>query len=129
MRAQVTLQPGQKGTKGLIERYGEQLIFVRYRYDAARSRRLKTVELVIEEVPWRPLPATQGKSALVGVRVELKEVELQRRVKHAGGKWDAQRKLWEMRRTDALKLGLKDRIADVEASISRNPEVSTNRSR
>ena len=54
MRTQVTLQPGQKGTKKLYDRYGDQLVCVRYRYDAARQRRLKTVELIVEEVPWRP---------------------------------------------------------------------------
>jgi hypothetical protein len=75
MRAQVTLQPGQKGTKGLTEQYGEQLIFVRYRYDAARRRRLKTVELIVEDIPWSPLPAALRRAAIVGVRVGLKEVE------------------------------------------------------
>jgi hypothetical protein len=54
MRTQVTLQPGQKGTKKLLAQYGEQLVCVRYRYDATRQRRLKTVELVVEETPWRP---------------------------------------------------------------------------
>jgi hypothetical protein len=29
---------------------GDLLIWVRYRYDAARQRRLKTVELIVEEV-------------------------------------------------------------------------------
>ena len=44
MRAQVTLQPGQKGTKKLLAQYGDQLVCVRYRDDSARRRRLKTVE-------------------------------------------------------------------------------------
>ena len=120
MRAQVTLQPGQKGTKALIERYGKQLIFVRYRYDADLCRRLKTVELVIEEKPWLPSPMKPEKSSLVGVQVGLREVELQRQIKRAGGKWNAQRKLWEMRRSEALRLGLKDRITASEVSINRN---------
>jgi hypothetical protein len=34
MRTQVTLQPDQKGTKKLLAQYGEQLVCVRYRYDA-----------------------------------------------------------------------------------------------
>jgi len=41
------------GTKRLVARYGERLVRVRYLYDEARNRRLKTVELVIEETPWR----------------------------------------------------------------------------
>jgi hypothetical protein len=54
MHTQVTLQHGQKGTKQLLAQYGEQLVCIRYRYDATRQRRLKTVELVVEETPWRP---------------------------------------------------------------------------
>jgi hypothetical protein len=127
MRAQVTRQPGQRGTKKLIEQYGEQLVYVRYRYDAARQRRLKTVELIIEGVPWSPPPAPLRKTALVGVRVGFREVELQRRVKQAGGKWNPAKRLWEMRRGQVLKLGLQDRIEVAEGSISSNPHVTTNR--
>jgi len=39
-----------------VEKYGERLIRVRYVYDAEGRRRLKTVELVIEAVPWIPNP-------------------------------------------------------------------------
>jgi hypothetical protein len=107
MRAQVTRQPGQRGTKKLIEQYGEQLVYVRYRYDEARQRRLKTVEL----------------------SVGLREVELQRRVRQAGGKWNPARRLWEVKRGQALKLGLQDRIEVAEGSISSNPKVAANRTR
>jgi len=43
------LKPGQKGTKQYVEKYGDALVGVRYRYDKARGLLLKTVELVIEE--------------------------------------------------------------------------------
>ena len=52
METRLTLRPGMPGTKRLVARYGERLICVRYLYDEARNRRLKTVELVIEEAPW-----------------------------------------------------------------------------
>jgi hypothetical protein len=42
--------------------------------------------------------------------VELAEVELQRRVKQAGGKWNPARKLWKLCYEQALKLKLKSRI-------------------
>jgi hypothetical protein len=48
------LRPGQPGTLKLVERYGERLIRVRYVYDPGTGRRLKTVELVVESVPWTP---------------------------------------------------------------------------
>lgn len=126
MRTQVTRRPGMKGTKKLVEQYGEQLVCLRYHYDKTRQRRLKTVELIIEDGPWRPSPTPLRKTALVGVRVALPEVELQRRIKQVGGKWNPARRLWEMRRDQALKLGLKDRLVTLEDTISNNPEVTTN---
>jgi len=47
------LRPGQRGTK-LLREYGDRLVCVRYRYDEQNARRLKTVELVVEAVPWWP---------------------------------------------------------------------------
>ena len=54
METRLTLRPGQHGTRKLVERYGERLLRVRYLYDAASGRRLKTVELIVESVPWTP---------------------------------------------------------------------------
>ena len=85
MRTHVTLQPGQKGTKELLAQYGEQLVCVRYRYDATRQRRLKTVELVVEETPWRPAREASNGAMMVGVRIDFQEVALQCRVKSAAG--------------------------------------------
>jgi hypothetical protein len=120
VRAQVTLQPGQKGTKKLRDRYGDQLVCVRYRYDAACQRRLKTIELIVEEVPWRPERTTHREAKMVEVRVAVHEVALQRQVKLAGGRWNPARRVWELRRDQALQLGLKDRIEPTKVSISRN---------
>ena len=75
--------PGQRGAKRLLDQYGTKLICVRYRSDRQRQKRCKTVELIIEEVPWTPPPARIANETLVGVRVAFKEVELQRRVKQA----------------------------------------------
>ena len=49
MKTQTHLKPGQKGTKRLVERFGDALLCVRYRYDENRGVRLKTVEIVVEE--------------------------------------------------------------------------------
>jgi hypothetical protein len=54
METRVTLRPGEKGTKALVAEYGDRLICVRYRYDAAARLRYKTVELVVEQVAWEP---------------------------------------------------------------------------
>lgn len=46
------MKPGQLGTKQLLEKYGAQLVCVRYRYDAATSKRIKTVESIVAETEW-----------------------------------------------------------------------------
>ena len=54
MKTRLTLKPGQKGTGRLVNIYGDRLVRVRYRYDEERKRRLKTVELIVEETDWNP---------------------------------------------------------------------------
>ena len=49
MRTLLHLKPGQKGTKQLLAQYGDRLVCVRYRYDAQRKKRFKTVELSVAE--------------------------------------------------------------------------------
>jgi len=82
----VTWQPGRTGTKTLLERYGDQLLCVRYRDDEARQRRLTPVASIVEEAPWHPECAARNGAVIVGVRVGVQEVSLQRRVKLAGGR-------------------------------------------
>lgn len=81
------LGPDAPGAKRLAARYGEALVCVRYREDAATQRRYTTVELVVD---WRPLPPP------VMVRIDFEETELRLRVKAAGGLWDGKRKLWRV---------------------------------
>ncbi len=54
MAIRLTLQPGQAGTKKLVEEYGDRMVCARYRYDAEKCKRYKTVELIVEESPWAP---------------------------------------------------------------------------
>lgn len=111
MKTRLTLKPGQNGTKKLQVKYGGRLLAVRYRYDEARRVRLKTVELVEEELPWVPrLPTNADPNELVLVRVLYEEAELRVAVRHAGGRWDHKRKLWGMPLATAYALGLDQRI-------------------
>jgi hypothetical protein len=124
MRAGRTLAPGKKGTKKLLSQYGSQLVCVRYRYDAERCLRFTTVELIIAQAPWSPTPTRMAGTTLVGVRVSAKEVELQRQVKKAGGRWNLAARVWEMPYSRAMALGLKDRIQKRHVSNSRHPKMS-----
>lgn len=119
MQARRTLVPGQKGTKKFLDHYGEKLICVRYRYDEQQRKRVTTVELIVEESAWTPPALPVVEPVVVGLRVGINEVTVQRQIKQAGGKWNRQLQVWEILSDQAIALGLQDRI--------QNPEVSTNR--
>lgn len=108
-----TVLPGQKGSVALLREYGDRLVCVRYRYDKLRGRRLKTVELIVDEQPWVPgaiIPAERQ----VAVRVEYHEQELRERVKQAGGWWDSEKRAWRLGFGKVLDLGLERRLVDEE---------------
>ncbi|MBI3164238.1 MAG: hypothetical protein IPG44_10110 [Anaerolineales bacterium] len=99
-----TRKAGQKGTRQLQLQYGDALVCVRYRYDKARRRRMKTVELVVEEREWTPV------DALVLLKISWGEKALGIKVKRAGGEWLSDRKLWRLPYGKVLELGLGERV-------------------
>jgi hypothetical protein len=120
MEARVTLRPGAKGTKALTAEFGDRLICVRYRYDITGKRRLKTVEIIVDEGPWEPTPRQSNiepererPQEIVGVRVAFAEEALRRTVREAGGHWDRQMSLWLMSISTVRLLGLEERIIRV----------------
>lgn len=123
------LAPGQNGAKKLQAQYGDRLLCVRYRYDRQLRKRYKTVELIVEEADWTPPSEPVTAASVVGVRVEFKEAELQRRVKAVGGKWNPARKLWELRYDKAVALGLKSRVETPARAEAKNTKVSDTRNR
>lgn len=118
MRIRLHPKPGQKGTKQLLAQYGDRLICVRYRYDAHRQKRFKTVELVVAERDWDPSRPRFANDQIVALRVAFPEVEVRERVKQAGGRWNPDRQVWQMRYDHAVALGLDGRIVDEPASTS-----------
>ena len=119
MRTRLHLKPGQRGTKLLLAQYGDRLVCVRYRYDAQRRKRFKTVELIVAEHDWDPPAPGLADDAPVAVRVDFAELDLRQRVKQAGGKWNPDRKVWELRYADVVALTLEARIVDDRASDTR----------
>ncbi len=107
MHTRLTRKPGQKGTKKLVAQYGDKLVCVRYRYDPQKKKRYKTVELIVEEADWAP---TFKPGQVVLVKVAWGEAELGRRVRSAGGRWNAQQKAWELVYSQVVKLGLEKRV-------------------
>lgn len=94
MKARVKLRPGQKGTKRLVEQYGDTLVCVRYRYDATKRKCYKTAEIIVNESDWTPPPAKYADSALVPLKIGASETGLRNQVKAVGGRWDSNRKVW-----------------------------------
>ncbi|MFA6956708.1 MAG: hypothetical protein WC538_12630 [Thermoanaerobaculia bacterium] len=103
-----TMKPGDPGTRRQLARWGSDLLCVRYRYDEARHERMTTVEIVVD----RGVRAAQVEGdRFVGVRLRYEETELRQRVREAGGRWDARRKLWWLAWSSALRIGVADRVA------------------
>ena len=92
MKSYNHLKPGQKGTKRLVEQYGDALLCVRYRYDEKRGIRLKTIEIVVEERPCIPTRFKDGD--IVSVSVHFDELELREQLRMLRARWDSQAKLW-----------------------------------
>lgn len=120
MHVKATYRPGQKGTHKLVKQYGYQLVCVRYRYDYANHKRYKTIELIIDESDWTPLPPHPDEerpvqtethyTRQVGVRIGWNEKELQQQVKALGGIWSRQEHLWYANEYYIRLAGLDDRI-------------------
>jgi hypothetical protein len=72
MKTRVNLKPGQKGTKRLVEQYGDTLLCVRYRYDEKTNKQYKTVEIIVSESDWTPPPAKYPDGALVTLKIGIK---------------------------------------------------------
>jgi hypothetical protein len=116
-RVRLHLKPGQKGTKRLLEQYGDRLICVRYRYDPDRKSRFKTVELIVAERDWQPPRPRLAPDRIVGVQVAFAEHALRERVKRAGGVWNAKVRVWQLPHDRAVALGLAARIVGDPTSV------------
>ena len=115
-------KPGDPGTLKLMQRYGDRVVTVRYRYDPARRKRFKTVELIVEEEDWAPVshPEPDTKpvppqappryTPRVPVRIRYDEKDLQRAIKAIGGNWDPGKKLWYAPEEYIRRIGLVGRI-------------------
>jgi hypothetical protein len=88
------LKPGQKGTKAQVEKYGDALVCVRYRYDEASHTRIKTVELIVERKNLSPVLDRSGDDTLVPVQIAFRETALKEMAKKMGGRWDPEVRLW-----------------------------------
>lgn len=111
MKTQTHLKPGQKGTKSLVEKYGDALVCVRYRYDTARGMRLKTAEIIVDEKPCTPTSHRDGD--IVPLIVAYTEKGLRDRLRLLGAKWDVNEKVWLVAYGKIRGTELEERICPV----------------
>lgn len=106
MRTRLMLRPGQRGTRKLLRIHGDRLVCVRYRYDDRTGRRIKTVELIVDEAPWR---RRIDDTRIVGIRIGEGETMLRLRAKGVGATYDARRRMWVMPYGDARRIEVAER--------------------
>lgn len=114
METRLTLRPGERGTKKLLDRYGSRLLCVRYRYDEKQAMRYTTVELIVAQSPWVPRARSRKRprssDEMVLVRVTYDQTELRAKLKAIGAIWRPRHRLSELPWGAAQALGLEERI-------------------
>ena len=106
------LLPGQPGTKKWLNKFGDKLLCVRYRYEGEKGQKLKTVELIVEKSWWKPDQGRIPHNKIVDLQINYGEISLDKLVKAAGGKWNREKKLWKIAYREVMALGLTDRIVE-----------------
>ena len=110
MKTIKVIQPGEPGTKKLAQRYGNKLICVRYRHDPLNGRKLKTIELVIEEHECQANSEKIPMNKIMHIKIAFEETQLRNRVKGMGGRWNPNLKAWQLPYGIVLKMKLEERI-------------------
>ena len=112
MKTRKILKPGQPGTKKWMEKYGDRLFCVRYRYNEASHQKITTIELIVEKNHWKSNSKFIPRNKIMSLQVDYSERHMRRLIKEAGGRWNQQKKVWELPYGIVLDLGLKDRITE-----------------
>jgi hypothetical protein len=107
---QKKLAAGQPGTRKWQKLYGDRLVCVRYKYDLQNRRKIKTVELVVENEPWNLDINRKPANKIVAVKIAYWEVSLGKLIRAAGGRWNRQEKVWELPYREVVNLGLHSRL-------------------
>lgn len=77
-----------------MNKYGDALVCVRFRYDASTGKRLKTVELIIEQSEWVPPPSRFTDETIIPLRIDVTNLPIRNKAKAVGAKWSPEKQLW-----------------------------------
>jgi hypothetical protein len=72
----------------------------------------------VNEKAWAPRRSPRDER-IVAVRIAFAETVLRESAKRAGGRWNPDRKLWDLPYRQPVKAGLADRIVTDQASTDR----------
>lgn len=106
-----TVWPPAAGTKRWQQLYGDALLCVRHRRDAAGLRRVVTVELVVAEVAHRRGQSRIQDRARYPVKLSADERDLKAALKARRAWWDPESGCWYAYGRAIRELQLEDRIA------------------
>jgi len=120
MRTIKKLLPGMDGTKKLVDRYGDKLVCVRYRMDDRRNRKVKTVELIIDESSLSTNPSEIPLNKIMRLDVKDNEALLGRAIRSVGGRWNRTEHVWELPYKQVLAMGLEERIVNKTGKAFNN---------
>ena len=125
-----TIRPGQPGSARFMKHWGEQLVTVRYRRDAATGALFTTIEIIVDqrETPPDGVRLTHHHAArrntVVAVRIDYREHALRRHAKDNGARWSPQLRVWLMRYDTAVVLGLHRRVIEGLAERCTDVDIS-----
>ena len=105
-----TVMAGKPGTKRVKERYGSDFVCIRYKYDRESGKKIKTIELIIDEQDWVPNTASIPPNKTTYLHIRYGEWDIANRVKSFGGRWNRRKQVWELAYRYVIELGLEDRI-------------------
>ena len=102
--------PRQPGAIKLTQRFGPDLVCVRYRHDMTGATRYTTVELIVEVVPvvrrTSKQPRRKPRLQIVAIQLGRHEIELRKLIMGQGGVWDVNKRLWYVTQASAEFLNL-----------------------
>ena len=100
------IKSSQRGAIKLARLHGKELLCVRYRENPDGTERLTTIELVVERAVIQ-----KRDDPVVSFKLKQDEVELRRLAMSKGAKYDGKSFMWKLRRSEVLRMGLRNRIA------------------
>ena len=65
-----------------------------------------------EDEPWQYTPKKTAQNKILNLHIDYDETYFRKLVKAAGGRWNPQKRSWQLAYKDIIELGLTDRIID-----------------